>query len=96
MTNRYILKPGKHQFAPRSPASHCNDNLTDEEAEWYLEKYPHIRSLFIVGSESVESQKTGSAESQKTGSAESQTKSVESQKPESVKLENNEDLSTTN
>ena len=88
MTNRYILKPGKHQFAPRSPASHCNDNLTDEEAEWYLEKYPHIRSLFIVGSESVESQKTGSAESQ--------TKSVESQKPESVKLENNEDLSTTN
>ena len=45
---QYILKPGKHQFAPGSPAIHHNDDLTDEEARWYLEKYPHIRSLFEV------------------------------------------------
>jgi hypothetical protein len=43
---KYILKPGKHQFAPGSPAVHNNNNLTDEEAEWYLERYPHIASLF--------------------------------------------------
>lgn len=43
---QYILKPGKHQFAPGSAAVHSNDNLTDEEAEWYLQQYPHIASLF--------------------------------------------------
>jgi hypothetical protein len=43
---QYILKPGKHQFAPGSPAIHDNDNLSDEEAKWYLEKFPHIISLF--------------------------------------------------
>ena len=47
MTKKYTLKPGRHQFAPGSPASHTNDNLTDEEAEWYLEKYPHIAALFV-------------------------------------------------
>jgi hypothetical protein len=41
MTKKYILKPGKHQFAPKSAAIHDNDNLTDKEA-----KYPHIKSLF--------------------------------------------------
>jgi hypothetical protein len=46
MTKKYKLKPGRHQFAPRSPAIHTNDNLTDEDAEWYLQKYPHIVSLF--------------------------------------------------
>jgi len=44
---KYILKPGKHQFAPGENARHDNDTLTDAEAEWYLERYPHIRSLFI-------------------------------------------------
>lgn len=43
---KYILKPGKHQFAPGSAAVHHNDTLTDREAEWYIERYPHIRSLF--------------------------------------------------
>jgi hypothetical protein len=43
---KYILKPGRHQFVPGSPAVHHNDNLSDAEAEWYLEKYPHIASLF--------------------------------------------------
>ena len=38
MTKKHILKPGKHQFAPGSHAVHENDNLSDEEAEWYLEK----------------------------------------------------------
>jgi len=44
---KYILKPGNHQFAPGSPAVHHNNNLSDEEAQWYLEKYPHIAQLFI-------------------------------------------------
>lgn len=43
---KYILKPGKHQFAPGSAAVHSDDNLTDEEAEWYLQRYPHIAGLF--------------------------------------------------
>ncbi|HEK20015.1 hypothetical protein [Mucilaginibacter sp.] len=43
---KYILKPGIHQFAPGSPPTHTNENLTDEEAEWYLKKYPHIKTLF--------------------------------------------------
>ena len=43
---QYILKPGKHQFTPGSPAIHDNDNLSDEEAKWYLERFPHIKSLF--------------------------------------------------
>ncbi len=46
MTKRYKLKPGKHQFAPGSHAVHDNDSLSDEEAEWYLERYPHIAQLF--------------------------------------------------
>lgn len=59
---KHILKPGMHQFAPKSPPVHSNENLTDEEAEWYLEKYPHIKSLFEPGSKSVKS-KTLSVES---------------------------------
>lgn len=48
MTKKYILKPGSHQFVPGSAATHNNDNLTDEEAAWYLQRYPHIASLFLV------------------------------------------------
>jgi hypothetical protein len=50
MTNKkkYILKPGKHQFAPGSSAAHHNDNITDAEAEWYIEMYPHIKDLFEI------------------------------------------------
>lgn len=47
MTKKYILKPGKHQFAPGSAPIHDNDSLTDNEMEWYLERYPHIASLLI-------------------------------------------------
>ncbi|QEM09271.1 hypothetical protein [Mucilaginibacter rubeus] len=46
ITKKYKLKPGLHQFAPGSAAVHCNDNLSDEEAEWYLQRYPHIAKLF--------------------------------------------------
>ena len=46
MTNRYKLKPGKHQFAPGSHAVHDNDSLIDDDAAWYLERYPHIAALF--------------------------------------------------
>jgi hypothetical protein len=45
---KYILKPGKHQFAPGSSATHHNDNISDAEAEWYLERYPHIAVLFEI------------------------------------------------
>jgi hypothetical protein len=45
-TKKYILKPGKHQFTPGAPAVHTNDNLTDDEAEWYIEKFPRIINLF--------------------------------------------------
>jgi hypothetical protein len=45
---KYILKPGRHQFAPGSAAVHSNDNLTDEEAEWYLQRYPHIARLVCL------------------------------------------------
>jgi hypothetical protein len=44
---KYTLKPGLHQFAPGSAAIHSNDILTDEEAEWYLQRYPHITGLFV-------------------------------------------------
>ncbi|MFD2870854.1 hypothetical protein ACFS5N_00150 [Mucilaginibacter ximonensis] len=43
---KYILKPGKHQFAPGSAAMHENDSLTDKEAAWYIKRYPHIKTLF--------------------------------------------------
>jgi len=77
MTKKYILKPGKHQFAPGSYAAHDNENLTDEEAEWYLEKYPHIARLFVeklecckvemlknVSSESIKNQVTAGFETE--------------------------------
>ncbi len=60
MTNKkYVLKPGKHQFAPGSHAEHDNDNLSDAEAEWYLARYPHIAQLF------EESPEVGKTESPK-------------------------------
>lgn len=46
MTRKFILKPGKHSFAPGEAAVHDNKSLTDDEARWYLEEYPHIRPLF--------------------------------------------------
>jgi hypothetical protein len=49
MTKKFKLKPGLHQFAPGSQAIHHNGNLTDEEAEWYLARYPHIAALFEEG-----------------------------------------------
>jgi hypothetical protein len=76
---KYILKPGKHQFAPKSPAIHDNENLTDAEAEWYLEKYPHIASLFITQQQPARSRikQPGSA---KPESVEPLQQSVESLK----------------
>ena len=88
MTNtkkKYTLKPGNHQFAPGSAAIHHNDNLSDAEAEWYIEKYPHIKDLFEISS----------AEPLEKKSMESPDQSVESQS-KSVKSNQNEDLFTTN
>jgi len=61
MTKKYILKPGKHQFVPGSHAAHDNENLTDEEVEWYLEKYPHITGLFVDKLESCKVENVSSA-----------------------------------
>jgi hypothetical protein len=60
---KYILKPGKHQFAPGAHAVHSNDNLTDEEAKWYLERYPHIAGLFVECPQDNESEGPKEAES---------------------------------
>ncbi|HZY36397.1 MAG TPA: hypothetical protein VFE53_07105 [Mucilaginibacter sp.] len=84
MSKKYILKPGRHQFAPRSPAIHTNDNLADEDAEWYLQKYPHIASLF----EAIPTEEIHPAESDE--------KSVQSLKIGAIQNNNNEDLFTTN
>jgi len=46
LKKKYILKSGLHQFAPGSAAIHSNENLSDEQAEWYLQRYPHIAALF--------------------------------------------------
>jgi len=43
---KFILKPGNHQFVPGSHAMHNNQNLTDDDAAWYLKAYPHIANLF--------------------------------------------------
>jgi hypothetical protein len=48
LKKKYILKPGLHQFAPGSAAIHSNENLSDEEAGWYLQRYPHIAALFVA------------------------------------------------
>jgi hypothetical protein len=94
---KYILKPGKHQFAPGSAATHHNDNLSDTEAEWYIEKYPHIKNLFEITP--TDNPAIKSSESESVGSqqqlAQSKSKSVQSpNKP--VQSNPNEDLSTTN
>ena len=48
MNKKYKLKPGLHQFIPGSAAQHHNGNFSDDEAEWYLKKYPHIAALFEI------------------------------------------------
>ncbi|MEB0262661.1 MULTISPECIES: hypothetical protein [unclassified Mucilaginibacter] len=77
---KYILKPGVHQFAPNSAAVHSNDTLTDEEAEWYLQRYPHIAGLFA---QSPEDGKSESPEEEKPNAKAKRkriSKSVESSK----------------
>jgi len=56
MKKKHILKPGRHQFTPGSHPVHTDENLTDEEAEWYMEKYPHIVALFITTDPPFESE----------------------------------------
>ena len=90
---KYILKPGKHQFVPGEHARHDNDNLTDAEAEWYLERYPHIRSLF---SDSPEAGETVSPKAKKKRIGEIKPASVKSQLKKSVKSKTNENLPATN
>lgn len=63
---KYKLKPGVHQFAPGSHAVHQNDNLSDDEAEWYLARYPHIAALF---EENPVSPKVGKTERRKEEAA---------------------------
>ncbi|HEY0246232.1 MAG TPA: hypothetical protein VGC01_11760 [Mucilaginibacter sp.] len=86
---KYILKPGIHQFAPNSPAIYHNDNLSDEESQWYLNKYPHIAVLFekLPNNEIALAVNGGSSEISTTQSEPKQY---------TAKSQNNEDLSTTN
>jgi len=86
---KYILKPGKHQFAPGEHARHDNDNLTDAEAKWYLERYPHIKSLFS------ESPEVGETESPKA-ETKIKRKRIGAIASKSVKSQPNENLSSTN
>ncbi|GAB3911896.1 hypothetical protein [Mucilaginibacter boryungensis] len=82
---KYILKPGKHQFVPGEHARHNNDNLTDAEAKWYLERYPHIRSMF-----------RDSPEPGETKSLKAKRKRIGEIIPKSVKSKTNENLPATN
>jgi len=82
MTNKkYILKPGRHQFAPGSHAAHNNESLSDEEAEWYLEKYPHIASLFEKNEnvETLENGKVETLEDEKSGISEDKSANLKQQ-----------------
>jgi len=101
MTNKkYILKPGKHQFAPKSPPVHDNDNLTDEEAEWYLKRYPHIAELFVEKLESSKVEKLYDmpgriSENQIIEASETPSENnIPTFQPSNITK--NEDLSTTN
>jgi len=95
MTKRYTLKPGRHQFAPGSHATHTNNNLSDEEAQWYLEKYPHIASMFIAISKPTNAD---NAEACRVSEVEipAETEQIGEIENKSVKSNNNEDLFTTN
>ncbi|HTI58431.1 hypothetical protein [Mucilaginibacter sp.] len=106
MTNKkkYILKPGKHQFAPKSPAVHTDENLTDAEAEWYLDRYPHIKSLFIRCRQPFQSstaQGNPPSESVKSPAeigviTNNQIGEISQKETGVTKENNNEDLSATN
>jgi len=79
MNKKYNLKPGRHQFAPGAPAEHTNDNLTDEEAEWYLKRYPHIAALFeLVVQGKTPTQKPSADHSENVELENSPRESVES------------------
>lgn len=43
---KYVLKPGKHQFVAGDHFI-SNDTLTDAQAKFYIENYPHTKSLFV-------------------------------------------------
>jgi hypothetical protein len=91
---KFILKPGNHQFIPCSQPIHNNENLDDEEAEWYLKAYPHIANLFerIPGNEELIELKIQSDIKSLTRlqQVKSKTKSAKSE------IQTNEDLPTTN
>jgi hypothetical protein len=92
---KYILKPGKHQFAPGSAATHHNDNLSDAEAKWYIEKHPHIKGLFETSPTDNPVIKPSESECVESQQQSVQSESVQSPN-KSVQSNPNEDLSTTN
>lgn len=91
---KYLLKPGKHQFAPGEHARHDNDSITDAEAEWYLKRYPHIKSLFrnypVAGEED-----TATINQPQQGIIIHKKKQARNRKPE-IRNQVYEDLSATN
>lgn len=43
---KYILKEGNHQFFAGSPHVYNNQNLSDEEAAFFLKAHPHLKNCF--------------------------------------------------
>jgi hypothetical protein len=93
-SKKYTLKPGRHQFAPGSHAVHSNDNLSDDEAAWYLERYPHIAALFTDNPEAIKTERSVKKAANSTACRVSAREAVGI--TGSLQNEYNEDLSTTN
>ena len=91
----YILKPGRHQFVPGSAAVHSNENLSDEEAEWYLQRYPHIAGLFIQGPEDRKSGSLGKTPKRKARRKRIDSPAPPVQTPEISIIQPYENLSAT-
>lgn len=44
---KYKLKPGLHSFVPGGPAVHHDNNTTDDEIDYYISVYPHVKNLLV-------------------------------------------------
>jgi hypothetical protein len=91
---KHTLKPGKHQFAPRSHPVHDNDSLSDDDVEWYLSKYPHIAVLFEKSEEIEKAERPD--EDNRLKEAEIPNNQPVEQEITGVITENNEDLFAAN
>jgi len=91
---KYKLKPGNHQFAPGEHGWHNNDNLSDAEAAWYLQKYPHIAKLFVTKLKGLKVEKLDSTKrSSKLNTVKPKPSNISTFKHSN---KNNENISATN